>query len=78
MTTYSGTTCSDDPNIKRVKRSINILPVQSSADGDHVLLSVVRNFGELRHADVDTGGRRESGVHLMPTTLDLYNVEPER
>ena len=78
MAAYSGTTCSDDPNLKRVKSSINIVPDQPSADGDHILLSVVRNFGELRHADMDTSGRRESGVHLMATTLDLYNVDPER
>jgi hypothetical protein len=78
MITYSGGTSSDNPDPKRIKSDINIIPGQSRTDCDHVPLSVVLNFGEFLQADMDTSGRRESRVRLMATTLDLQSIDPER
>ena len=77
MITYSTGTCSNNPNPERIKSSINIVPNHSRADSDHILLSVVLDFGEILQADMDTSGRRESGVCLMATTLDLLSIDPE-
>jgi len=70
-TTYPGNTPSNDPDPKRIKSSINLIPNQSRANGDHILLNVVFDLGELLQADVNAGGRRESRVRLMATTLNL-------
>ena len=69
-------TSSDNPDPKRIKSSINIVPDQSRADSGHVLLSVVLNFGEFLQADVDTSGRRESGVCSVATALNLVEYRP--
>ena len=71
MITYSGGTSPDNPNPKRIKSSINVVPNQSRTDGDHVLLSVVLDLREFLQANMNTSGRRESGVRPMTTTLDL-------
>ena len=71
MITYPSGTCSNNPYPERIKSSINIVPNHPRTDSDHVLLSVVLDFGEILQADMDTSGRRESGVCLMATTLDL-------
>jgi len=71
MIAYPAGTSSDNSDPKRIKSSIDIVPDQSRADSDHVLLSVILDFGEFLQADVDTSGRRESGVRSMATTLNL-------
>ena len=71
MIAYPADTSSDNPDPKRIKSSIDIVPDQSRADSDHILLSIVLNFGEFLQADMDTGGRRKSGVRSMATTLNL-------
>ena len=71
VSSYSSNTSSNSPDPKRIESSINIVPDQSRPDRDQILLSVVLNFREFLEADMDAGGRRESGVGLMTTTLDL-------
>ena len=71
MIAYPAGTSSNNPDPERVKSSTDIVPDQSRADSDHVLLGIVLNFGEFLQADMDTGGRRKSGVRSMATTLNL-------
>jgi len=69
--TYSSGTRPDNANTERIKSVINIIPGQSRADGNHVLLSVVIDLRELLHAYVNASCRRESRVRPVTTTLDL-------
>jgi len=57
MIKYSGATWTNNPNPKIVKSVINIVPNQARADSDHVILSVVANFGELLQADMNADSR---------------------
>ena len=71
MVAYPTGTSSDNPDPKRIKSSIDIIPNQARADSDHVLLGIVLDFGEFLQADMNTGGRRKFGVRSMATTLNL-------
>ena len=53
--TYSGNTSSNNSNPKRIESSVNLIPNQPCANGDHIPISVVIDPGELLQADVNTG-----------------------
>ena len=77
ISTNSGDAPSNNSNPKRIESSINVIPNQPRTNGDHVLLRVVVDLREFFHADMNTGGRRESGIRPMATTFDLKNSVPE-
>ena len=76
-TAYVGNTCSNNSNPNRIESSVNFIPNQPCADGDHVPLRIVVDLREFLQANMNTGGRRESGICPMATTFDLQSLIPE-